>query len=94
MSREIHHFCQSVRGALRNWDRRMMKRMASAFIMDDGRHLQTADEVREFLMDCLAKGWEVLPMGDCEGFDFKTGCPGHTQPDENQEESRDEHARG
>lgn len=74
------HFAQSVRGALR-WDRRMMKRMASSIIVD-GKPLQTADEVREFFMDCLAAGKELLPMGPCEGFDYKTGCPGHEMPDE------------
>ena len=80
MSRMMH-FAQDVRGALRNWDKRMMKRMASSIIVD-GKRLKTADEVREFFMDCLASGKELLPMGDCEGFDYKTGCPGHEYPDE------------
>ena len=76
MKTRTMHFAQSVRGALRNWDKRMLKRMASAFVVD-GRPLQTADELREFLMDCLAAGKELLPCGPCEGFDYKTGCPGH-----------------
>ncbi len=38
----------------------------------------TPEEARETLMDELAKGHEVLPFGPpCEGFDYKTGCPGH-----------------
>lgn len=73
--RRIMHMCLSVRGALR-WDRGMKRRMASSITVD-GRRLQSADEVQDFLMDCLASGKEVLPMADCEGFDFKTGCPGH-----------------
>ena len=29
-------------------------------------------------MDHLAQGHEVIPFGPaCEGFDCKTGCPGH-----------------
>ena len=24
---------------------------------------------------------DVVPMGECEGFDWKTGCPGHEDPE-------------
>jgi hypothetical protein len=42
----------------------------------------TATEGKLFLMECLQKGWEVLPLGQpCEGFSYQTGCPGHEQPD-------------
>lgn len=34
-------------------------------------------EARELLMDELARGVEMLPLGQCEGHDPKTGCPGH-----------------
>ena len=43
----------------------------------DGKALTTVREIRKFLADQLAKGRELLPCGDCEGFDYKTGCPGH-----------------
>ena len=74
MSRKTH-LCLSVRGAL-NWSKAEMKRMASSITVD-GKQLKTADEVRNFLLDELAQGHEVLPFGDCDNFDWKTGCKGH-----------------
>ena len=70
------HMCQSVRGALRNW-----KAADWRGVMTDtetGRTL-SPDEVREFLLDQLAQGHEVIPLGPpCEGFDYSgDGCPGH-----------------
>lgn len=60
----------------------MLKGMAPYFHVE-GRAIRTGDDVREFLLDCLSEGKEVIPMGTpCEGFDFKKGCPGHEQPDE------------
>jgi hypothetical protein len=31
-------------------------------------------EARNYLYDCLAKGWRVIPLGDCDNFDYQTGC--------------------
>ena len=74
------HMSMSIRGAL-SWDKRTLKRWSGAFTASDGT-IPTPAEVREFLMDELSKGHELLPMSDaCVGFDFKTGCPGH--PTEN-----------
>ena len=73
----IIHMCMSVRGAL-NWDKKTMKRNAKGFKTNDGRPM-TADQVREALMDELAKGHEVIPLGECDNFDFKTGCKGHPE---------------
>lgn len=69
------HLCLSVRGAL-NQTKAEMKRMASSITVD-GKRLKTADEVREFLLDELAQGHELLPFGECDNFDWKTGCKGH-----------------
>ena len=82
MSRIIH-MCLSVRGAL-NWSKAEMKRMAPC-IEVEGKQLQTADEVKNFLLDELSKGHEVLPSGDCDNFDWKTGCKGHGKQEANQE---------
>jgi hypothetical protein len=71
------HTCVSVRGMLR-WDSRYAKRMLKTVSHDDGTPFRSVEELREYLMDELAQGHEVLPVGDpCEGFDYKTGCPGH-----------------
>ncbi len=74
MSR-ITHLCLSVRGALA-WSKSQMKRMASSIAVD-GKQLKTAEEVRNFLLDQLAQGHEMIPFGECDNFDWKTGCRGH-----------------
>lgn len=45
--------------------------------MTDGKILKTAEEVREFLRGQLALGRKYLPCGDCDNFDYQTGCKGH-----------------
>lgn len=47
-----------------------------------GKTLNTYDEVKSFLLDCKAKGWQVLPCGECDNFDYQTGCKGHHSDDE------------
>ena len=72
MSRMLH-CCQSVRGAMR-----LSKRdLAKMFKRDDGSPV-SADDAWEHLADELARGREVIPLGEpCEGFDYVDGCPGH-----------------
>jgi hypothetical protein len=66
------HMCLDVRGALR-LPKRTLAGMCSH---DDGRRM-TGDEAFNALCDALAEGKEKLPIGDCDDFDFKTGCRGH-----------------
>lgn len=77
------HMSLSVRGALR-WPKRKLR------IFTDPATGRPADPdaAREWLMDQLALGHEVIPLtGEpCEGFDFKTGCPGHRKPEPTREE--------
>ncbi len=70
---KIIHMCLDVRGALMNWSDREMR---GVFKDDDGRVLSVR-EAKDFLMDEIAKGHRVIPIGDCDAFDFETGCPGH-----------------
>lgn len=35
--------------------------------------------LRAAMLDLLARGHELIPMNECEGFDPKTGCPGHRE---------------
>lgn len=75
MSRTVH-MCLDIRGALL-WPK---KRLYGLLVDDRGRRLK-ADEVREALFDMLEEGKRVLPLGPrCEGFDDRTGCPGHEVP--------------
>lgn len=67
------HMCMDVRGALHNWSDREMQ---GVFTDADGKPLSIR-EAKEFLMDEIAKGHRVIPIGDCDQFDFQTGCPGH-----------------
>ena len=69
MGRRIH-VCMCVRGALKN-------KSFDGFQKDDGTEA-TREEAQDFLLDQLAMGREKIPFGEpCEGFDYKTGCPGH-----------------
>jgi hypothetical protein len=71
-----YHLSQSIRGLLHYSDREL--RAALKWIAkDDGQRFKTPAELREALMDEIAKGHELLPTGPCEGFDPRTGCPGH-----------------
>ncbi len=70
----IVHCCADIQGML-NFHHR--KGSLNGVLKDStGRHLSD-DEARKYLNDCLAKGWRVLPMGECDNFDYQTGCKGH-----------------
>lgn len=72
--RTTFHMCLDVRGVLTNWKARQLTGM---FKRADGKP-STAEETRAALLDALAAGKTVLPLGKpCEGFDYTTGCPGH-----------------
>lgn len=44
---------------------------------DDNGNAVSDAEARKYLKECEAKGWRVIPCGDCDNFDYKTGCKGH-----------------
>ena len=70
------HFCQSVSGALRNWD----KKQWDAVGRDNG---MTGNQVKEKFRIMEFEGKKVIPIHEpCEGFSFETGCPGHEQQEE------------
>ena len=68
------HMCADIRGMLNNYRRKGS--LKGVFKDKDGRPLSD-NEAREFLYDCLAKGWRVIPYGECDNFDYQTGCKGH-----------------
>lgn len=64
----------NIEGMLRNYKRKKM----TGLIQDDSGRNMSDTEARRFLAECQAKGWKLIPCGDCEGFDhFDKGCPGH-----------------
>jgi hypothetical protein len=74
--------CLSISGAL-NWSIRETNKNIgkNGWIKKDDGSLFTYYEFRNYLMDELTKGHEVLPIGDCDNFDYKTGCMGHGVPE-------------
>ena len=74
--RRTIHFCQSVDGALKNWDRRQWEQVAKHNGM-------TANAVKERFRIWQFEGKRVIPIGEaCEGFSYVDGCPGHPTPPE------------
>ena len=73
MSKTIH-MCADIRGMLNNYRRK--DSLKDVFVDDNGKKLSDY-EAREYLYDCLAKGWKVIPCGECDNFDYQTGCKGH-----------------
>jgi len=65
--------CIDIEGILRHFKRKKMTGLMS----DDNGIPMTDKEIRSELAKALSEGKEVLPMGDCDNFDFKTGCRGH-----------------
>lgn len=72
-----YHFKVSVRSVLHQDDRELLAQWSGCLTGDDGRSLTTPDEIREAFMDELVKGREFIPAGDCDNFDYKSGCMGH-----------------
>lgn len=76
MGRKIVHLCLDIEGGIRN------AKDLNGAITVDGRTLMTVKEIREFLRYQLALGRRVLPMSDCDDFDYQTGCRGHVMEEE------------
>lgn len=70
------HCCLDIEGGIKN-----AKDLAGSITVD-GRTLTTAKEVRGFLRYQLAMGRRVLPIGECDNFDYQTGCRGHIIEDD------------
>lgn len=72
------HLCMNIRGFMRNHS--FPRGYRDVFTNTETGKPLTPHEAREYLFDCLAKGWRVIPLdSSCEGFDYQTGCPGHEQ---------------
>ena len=97
MSGKSYYMCMSVRGAIKDLQ---SKRGKKSYMNDDQGRPLTRLEAIDALMDELAKGHEVIPMGDkcanpcpnadkgCTGFDYGThgGCPGYCTESEDSAE--------
>ena len=72
----IRHMALNIDGAIKN------AKMWKGCITVDGRVLNTVEEVREFFREQKAMGRDVLPIGECDNFDYKKGCLGHLEEGE------------
>lgn len=70
------HMCLSIEGGIQH------AKDLKGCIEVDGKTLNTVKEVRDFLRGQLALGRRVLPMGDCDNFDYQKGCLGHKDKEE------------
>lgn len=70
MARRIHLHV-SVDGALRNPEPYI------GAVKVDGKTLNTRAEVKAFFEYQRAMGRKLLPLGECDNFDYETGCRGH-----------------
>ncbi len=69
----MYHCCLDIRGMIKNGRKH---ELALLFRHPDGKRM-TADEAKDKLLDAVAEGYEVLPYGPCDNFDFQKGCQGH-----------------
>lgn len=70
------HICQSIVGPLRTWTKRDWTKATKYMKRSDGSRY-TADELKDAFLAELAQGREVIPIGECDNFDWKVGCKGH-----------------
>lgn len=70
------HMCQSIRGPLTNWKTKDWANACRWITKPDGSKF-TPQELKQSFLDELALGHEVIPVGECDNFDYKEGCKGH-----------------
>lgn len=74
----IRHMALDIEGGIRN------AAMLKGAITVDGKTLMKVGEIREFLRAQLALGRKLLPMGNCDNFDYQKGCLGHSEETNNE----------
>jgi hypothetical protein len=73
----MHHMGQSVTGALTNWTDRDWSEAREWIFKDNGQQFSSNCELRAEFVKHLEQGRLVIPLGDCDNWDWKTGCKGH-----------------
>ncbi len=72
-----YHLCIDISGALRNWTAKNFARYYFGSVLhDDGRSMTHAEAIF-MLKENRAMGRRVLPIGECDNFDYQNGCMGH-----------------
>ena len=73
---KTYHVCLDIDGGIRHADTLI------GCIKVNGYPLVRVDEIRRYLNYQKDLGRKVLPCGDCDNFDYQTGCRGHIVDDE------------
>lgn len=73
---KMYHVCLDIEGSIRN------AKTLKGCITVDGKVLMTEKEIKDFMKSQLALSRRVLPCGDCDNFNYQTGCKGHEVEDE------------
>lgn len=77
----MKHMSYDIKGVLKLYEGKSMDGLLTV----EGKTLNDS-EARQFLNDCIEKGYKCLPMGDsddCPNFDYYGGgCPGHPVTDD------------
>lgn len=76
MAQKIIHLSQPITGPLMNWNKNDWKRASKYITRPDGTKF-TPEELKAAFLEELSKGHEVIPIGECDNFDYKHGCLGH-----------------
>lgn len=79
---KIYHMGTCVRGMLR-WPKKKLKNAIKYASKNDGTKFNSVDELIDCLMDELSQGHEIIPICECDNWDWKHGCMGHEQVKEN-----------
>lgn len=74
MASRNYHMCLDIAGILKN---KLGKKSLKGIFTDENNRPCSHAEAIEYLTSCLQKGWRVIPMGDCDNFDYQEGCQGH-----------------
>lgn len=69
--------CQSIEGPLMNWGKKEWKNALKYISDENGKPYASIDALKHAFLDELAKGHKVVPIGDCDNFDWEHGCRGH-----------------
>ena len=66
------HMKMDINGCLMRSDNEI-----DGIMTDNSGNELSAPEIRKRLKECLGKGWKYIPVGECDNFDYQTGCMGH-----------------
>ena len=72
------HMGHSVSGPIRRNKAKDWRGMAKYMTKDDGSPV-TGEEIQIEFMRYHAKGWETIPLKQCDRWCYKNGCQGHKE---------------